>query len=94
MGALRRHITPHEVVHQYRHQSDGDQGGTHNGEGLGEGQRVEQFSLLSLQHEYRYKGEHDDRQGEENRRHFAVVKDLNDLYLSIIVPTSHHAAWH
>ena len=67
VGALRRHLAPHEVVHQHRHQGDGNHGRAHHGEGLGEGQRMEQFPFLSLQHKDRHKGEHDDRQGEEDR---------------------------
>ena len=56
-----------EQAAEHRHQRDRQERGPRHGEGLGEGQRVEELALLAGQREHRDEGQDDDRHREEDR---------------------------
>ena len=65
---LGHDLAAHEQQHEYRYQRDRQQRATGHREGLGEGQRLEQATFLSLQGEHGQERDGDDHQAEEQRR--------------------------
>ncbi len=63
--AAERAAHPERAEHG--HQGDRQQGRADHGEGLGEGQGMEQLAFLADQREHRHERQDDDQHGEENR---------------------------
>ena len=60
-------LSPDEHDHEHRRQGHGEKGGEEHGKGLGEGQGLEEPSLLGLQGEDGQEGDGDDQEGEKER---------------------------